>query len=1108
MESRNLAGKEKATQCDVVVDENVVLKTCGEYLIRGRLNGDLITNTDLLFTADRYRLSKRNLLAADALYDGCQLGERVVMIRIINPMIKRNVLYKGTKLGRIGEIPVPKENVNVLDNVQKKDKRQVLTEILDDHRELIGKTEYEELKKILNEFEDIFSQSSTDVGCIKGFQHEINTGGRLPIALNPRRIPMHMEPKVDALVNDLENKNIISKVSSPWNFPIVVVPKKNGDIRMCIDYRKLNAVTERPIYYIPDSKQLFDSLDGSIYFSSLDLSMGYHQIEMNEEDIKKTAFTTRTGQYAFRRMPFGLCGAPQSFQRVMASILRDQNWKHCVIYLDDILVHGKTLEEHNNRLRGVLKCLKEAGVKLSPSKCSFMKTETVYLGHVINKNGLRTDPKKIEKILTWPEPKTAKELHTFICLCGYYRKFIQDFALIVRPLEVLLRNSTNKTFTWTSNHSEVMTKLKKCLSEAPILMFPRRNGKFILDTDASHEAVGAVLSQIQDGEEKVIAYASHALSKHEIQYCVTRKELLAVYKYVKHFSHYLMGQKFLIRTDHRALTWMLNWKKPNSSQYCSWIAELELYDFDIEYRKGELHINADAMSRYPFTPCQQCELKHQNPKGRTNVKKLQDSSCLVAHDTCEDTIDFFINLMKQNTRQKADVQEISVPRNKESFILWKQRKCLRLIDESTLGIQIGNATLVIPRIEERRQLIDKVHSEFGHVGISGTKSIMKDYFYWPALDFDTTVAVNECHLCQKYKHNAGRKRKPTKGNLRAYYPFQKVAIDIAGPMRPTRRGNRYILGMIDHFSKYPVLIPIKSTDSDTIVRAIFTRWISVYGIPDSLHSDRGANLNSEKVKEFCSRLGIKKTATTPYYPQGDGVIERLFRTVKPLMGIVSDERQIDWDEAIPYVEMGLRNKRTASGFSPNVMLFGQNVKSWNTKASQITERHDDSDILSMYMKKLINDISDIHNKINKKVAIERNDTGDRGQTVFRKGDLVWVRKIGSRSGNILFEGPYRIIEVIGKNAFRLQNEEGKIIDRNFIYLKCYRPGIALSNKSKLSSLTSVESLTKRTNSKNTNSVKTFNGEGEEIVEERTVENRSVRRYPVRTHSQPLRYGFS
>jgi hypothetical protein len=215
--------------------------------------------------------------------------------------------------------------------------------------------------------------------------------------------------------------------------------------------------------------------------------MGYHQVEMEERDIPKTSFTTRTGQYAFRRLPFGLCGAPQSFQRVMASILREQNWKHCIIYLDDILIFGKTLEQHNSRLCCVLDRLQDAGVKLSPAKCSFMKKETLYLGHIVGKDGLKTDPSKIDKVKNWPIPNTPKELHTVVSLAGYYRKFINNFAEIVRPLEKLLANSKGKKLNWLEIHSNSFKILKRRLTEAPVLAFPSEDGKYILDTDASHE---------------------------------------------------------------------------------------------------------------------------------------------------------------------------------------------------------------------------------------------------------------------------------------------------------------------------------------------------------------------------------------------------------------------------------------------------------------------------------------------------------------------------------------------------------------------------------------------------------------------------------------------
>ena len=1075
---------------DVVVDEDIVFTKCGEFMIRGKLTRAIDTVDDLLFVSDRDRLSKRNILAADALYSGNKLKSNKIMIRVINPVRMHTILYKGTKLGRIKVLP-NRNHVNMLDNCEEKESNDVVKEILDLHANKISRSHLQGLEKILKRFKCIFSRSSTDVGCINNAKHEIEIGDNKPIAINPRRIPMHIEDKVDELIQDLEKKDIIVKTASPWNFPIVVVPKKNGNIRMCVDYRRLNAITERPVYYIPDSKQLFDCLEGARYFSSLDLSMGYHQIEMSPNDISKTAFTVRTGQYAFKRMPFGLCGAPQSFQRVMASILREQNWKHCVIYLDDILIFGKNIEEHNSRLCSVLKCLAEAGVKLSPFKCSFMKEEATYLGHVVDSKGLRTDPKKIEIIKKWPTPKTSKELHTFIGLAGYYRKFIDGFSKIVRPLEILLRDSKGNLTDWKEIHCNAFNTLKQRLSRAPVLAFPQKHGIYILDTDASHETVGAVLSQLQNGEEKVIAYASHALSKHELQYCVTRKELLAVYKYVKHFQHYLIGAKFLIRTDHRALTWMLNWQKPNTSQYCSWIAELENYTFDIEYRKGECHINADALSRYP--QCRQCDLWHKDPKTKRNVKLLTDT-CYNTNlgQEFEDPVEAFTFYLKENYNVE-NMKIDQLPSCREASILFKHRKKLRLQNGDELVMHKDNSVLSIPKKCDRMGIIKEIHSKFGHLGIQGMKPIFKDIFYWYGMDLDIATFVAKCALCQRFKHKQ-KLRADVQGKLRANYPFEKVAIDIAGPLKMTRSGHKYLLALIDHFSKFPVLIPMKTVDSQAITEAIFTRWISLFGAPSSFHSDRGSNLNSELLLRLCKEFGIRKTKTTPYYPQGDGVVERLFRTVKPMLAIVSAERGLEWDQAVPVVEFGLRNKRNASlGFSPNEIIFGSNVYCGevNFTEGRITRNGSVED----YVDNLIKRNNDIQKRIKDTLVESTTKTENKG---YKEGDLVWVKVIKSKTGNVLFKGPFRIIKAIGRNAFRLQNRDNEIIERNGIYLKKYIE--ESSDVQDGSGSTSIQSATSRYN-------KTiYSAPGHSLRDCQRVS--AERRYPVRSRTAPNRFGFS
>ena len=1054
-------------------------------MVQGKLTSDVDMDKDILFTSDRFRLAKKNILAADAIYQGSNVEENVVMIRIINPMVKNNILYKGTKLGRMTEVTM-NETVNMLDNKECMESDDVIKQILLRHESHLSKVEMRELQLILHDFKNIFSRSATDVGLIKGYKHDINTGNTPPIASNPRRVPMHMEGKVDKLIGDLEEKGIIKKTSSPWNFPIVVVPKKNGQIRMCIDYRKLNAVTDKPVYYIPNTKQLFDCLDGSQYFSSLDLSMGYHQIEMDVNDVDKTAFTTRTGQYAFSRMPFGLNGAPQTFQRVMASILREQNWKYCIIYLDDILIFGKSLQDHNSRLRSVLSCLQKAGVKLSPEKCSFLREETVYLGHVINKYGIKTDPGKVEKIKNWPIPETKKELTTFLGLCGYYRKFIKGYAKIVRPLELLLRDSKTKKLNWCDNHTIAWDTLKGHLTNSPILSFPNSNGTFILDTDASYDTLGAVLSQVQEGEEKVIAYASNALSKAELQYCVTRKELMAVYKYVKQFQHYLMGKKFVIRTDHRALTWMLNWKRPNTSQYCTWIAELELYDFDIQHRKGESHINADAMSRYPR--CQQCELKHGNPKGKRNVKIITE-----AYHIREDNFNDLVDVMIKQINDNGTLQ--SLPRSKESSIFWKNRKQLQVVNGNTLVIFRKGMNLNVPRKLNRKKIIQTVHSELGHPGIFRTKSVIKSHFYWPGIDLDTALIVGECKLCQGYKHK--QRTQLQRCELHANFPNEMVGIDIAGPFKATRQGNRYILGMIDHYSRYPVLVPLKTIDSNSIAEVIFKNWISIFGIPMMLHSDRGSNLNSNQIMRLCEYFGISKTKTTPYNPQSDGIIERLFRTVKPMLSIVSSERHFDWDKSIPIVEMGLRCSRSrVTGFTPNEILFGHNIITStmvHCHKQQTPQNHQEP---TDYVRTLLQKSEEIKEVVRNR----RTQTKEQDIQHFEKGNWVLVRKIAARSGKLLYDGPYQVVKRIGYNAYKLQDRQGNKIDRNVRQLKkCTYEKTTTFQKENTSVCSDWDS-------NKTEASESKLRHAEHVVPEH--QSPESRRYPIRKRKLTERYGFT
>ena len=392
---------------------------------------------------------------------------------------------------------------------------------------------------------------------------------------------------------------------------MILVTKKDGSIHLCVDFRRVNDLTLKDSYPLPRIDDSIDALRGSKWFSTLDLASGYWQVPMDPKDIEKTVFTTPFGLYHFKVMPFGLANAPATFERMMERVLSGLYWETCLIYIDDVIVFSKTFDEHIVRLHQVLSRLKEANLKLSPAKCKLFRHEVEYLGHIVSQHGVGTDPKKTKAIREWPTPRNAKEVRSFVGLCSYYRRFVRGFADIARPLHKLVELDE---FCWSGECDEAFNTLKKALTSPPILAYPVDVGLFILDTDASGQGLGAVLSQVQDDGERAIAYYSRALSRAEQQYCVTRRELLAVVESVKHFHHYLYGRHIVIRTDHGSLKWLMRFKNPEG-QIWRWLQVLNTYDFEIQHRPGTQHKNADGLSR---RPCQECRhYEHQEHKEKT-----------------------------------------------------------------------------------------------------------------------------------------------------------------------------------------------------------------------------------------------------------------------------------------------------------------------------------------------------------------------------------------------------------------------------------------------------------------------------------------------------------
>ena len=451
-----------------------------------------------------------------------------------------------------------------------------------------------------------------DLGYTEAVKHRIPVTLEVPIAQPYRRIPQSQFEDVRQHIQELADKGVIRPSSSPYASPIVIVRKKDGSIRLCVDYRKLNAITRRDAFPLPRIDETLDAIGGASFFSTLDLASGYHQVAMHEDDQEKTAFTTPFGLWEFKRMPFGLSGAPATFQRLMQSSMNDLILRILLVYLDDVLVFSRDLKEHLKRLETVFTRLRQIGLKLNPEKCRFGARNVNYLGHVISEEGIATDPGKISAVNDWPIPKTTRELRSFLGLASYYRRFVSKFADIARPLhQVTAKANADHGYSkkelvsiasyWNRECQLAFNALKSALTTTPVLGYADFSLPFQLEVDASFSGLGAILSQEQPEGRRVIAYASRSLRPNERNmnnYSSFKLELLGLkWAVTEKFRGYLLGAQCTVVTDNNPLSHLQSAKLGAIEQ--RWAAELALFDLHIKYRPGKLNTNADALPRHP-----------------------------------------------------------------------------------------------------------------------------------------------------------------------------------------------------------------------------------------------------------------------------------------------------------------------------------------------------------------------------------------------------------------------------------------------------------------------------------------------------------------------------
>lgn len=464
----------------------------------------------------------------------------------------------------------------------------------------LNSEEKDAITKLVLKYPDIFHIGKEPLSSTSNVKHQIRTTDEVPVYARNYRFPEIYRKEVDRQIEEMLAQGIVKHSDSPWNAPIWIVPKKSDasgvpKFRVVIDYRKLNEKTIEDKYPLPQISDLLDRLGRCQYFSVIDLKSGFHQIEMHEDSIAKTAFSTPNYHLEFRRLPFGLKNSPSTFQRMMDNVLRGISNEFCCVYLDDIIIFSTSLQEHLQRLEAVFKRLRKANLKIQLDKTEFLRSEISYLGHVITPEGVKPNPDKIQAILEYPIPTNTRQIKSFLGLLGYYRRFIRDFAKVTKPMTRRLKKDT-KINIEDPDYAHCFKFCKHLLTNDPILQYPDFSKPFHLTTDASNVAVGAVLSQTTKGADLPIAYASRTLNESEQRLATIEKELLAIVWAVQYFRPYLYGRKFKIITDHRPLQWLQSIKEPSSKLF-KWRTKLAAYDFDIEYKKGSLNTNADALSR-------------------------------------------------------------------------------------------------------------------------------------------------------------------------------------------------------------------------------------------------------------------------------------------------------------------------------------------------------------------------------------------------------------------------------------------------------------------------------------------------------------------------------
>jgi hypothetical protein len=839
---------------------------------------------------------------------------------------------------------------------------------------------------LLQEYADIFPKEvPPGLPPIRGIEHQIDL---IPGASLPNRAPYRTNPEetkeIQRQVQELLDKGYVRESLSPCSVPVLLVRKKYGSWRMCVDCRAINNITIRYRHPIPRLDDMLDELSGSLVFSKIDLRSGYHQIRMKLGDEWKTAFKTKFGLYEWLVMPFGLTNAPSTFMRLMNEVLRAFIGRFVVVYFDDILIYSRSIEDHHGHLRAVFDALRDARLFGNLEKCTFCTDRVSFLGYVVTPQGIEVDQAKVEAIHSWPVPTTITQVRSFLGLAGFYRLFVKDFSTIAAPLHELTKR--NVTFTWAAAQRNAFDTLKDKLTHAPLLQLPDFNKTFELECDASGIGLGGVLLQ----EGKPVAYFSEKLCGPSLNYSTYDKELFALVRTLETWQHYLWPKEFVIHSDHESLKHIRSQAKLNR-RHAKWVEFIESFPYVIKHKKGKENVIADALSRR-YAMLSQLDFK---------IFGLETIKEQYAHD--DDFKDVLLNCKEGRTWNK--------------FVL-------------TNGFVFRANKLCIPASSVRMLLLQEAHGGglMGHFGVKKTEDILADHFFWPKMRRDVERFVARCTTCQKAKSRL---------NPHGLYmplpvpsvPWEDISMDFVLGLPRTKKGRDSIFVVVDRFSKMAHFIPCHKSDDATHVADLFFREIvRLHGVPNTIVSDRDTKFLSHFWRTLWAKLGTKFLFSTTCHPQTDGQTEVVNRTVSTMLRAVLKKNIKMWEECLPHVEFAYnRSQHSTTKKCPFEIVYGLLPRAPIDLLPLPTLERVNFD--AKYRAELMLKLHETTKENIERMNIKYKLAGSKGKkhVAFEPGDLVWLHLRKDRFPNLRkskllprADGPFKVLQKINDNAYKLE----------------------------------------------------------------------------------------